>query len=148
MGKKFNLQQKSQNVFGQQKHVSKATRREQQRVMNTVLDDLDRLRRLPRDLKLITPNDIERLTCFWKEKGLSIATIGNKLGVLRRFNQLAGLNLTIPNNKALDSIKAAPTPLKITLPENYESKIFPSHHALYHCPATTFWVNQVRSDTF
>lgn len=124
MGKKFNLVQKSQNILQRQKNGSPATKREQQRVMSTIIDDLDRLRRLPRDFKHITPNDIEHLVCFWKEKQLSLGTIDNKLGVLRRFNQLAGLNLTIPTNKELDTIKASPTPLKTNIPENYESKIF------------------------
>lgn len=124
MGKKFNLQQKSQTVFGQQKHGSKATKLEQQRIMNTILDDLDRLRRLPRNFKFMTPNDIEHLVHFWKEKQLSVATIGNKLAVLRRFNQLSGFDLNIPSNKELNSIKTSPAPLKITVPENYDENIF------------------------
>ncbi len=124
MGKLFNLSKKSDAVFNQQKQGSHATKREQQRVMNTIINDLNRLRRLPREFKLMTPHDIECLVRFWKEKGLSVATIGNKLGVLRQFNQLARLDLNIPSNKELGSIKATSTPLKISLPENYENKIF------------------------
>lgn len=124
MGKIFNLHKKSNAVFSQQKQGSHATKREQQRVMSTIINDLNRLRRLPREFKFMTPHDIKCLVHFWKGEGLSIATISNKLGVLRRFNQLARLELNIPSNKELGSIKASSTQLKISIPENYESKIF------------------------
>ncbi len=124
LGKKFNLQQKSQNIFQRQKNGSPATKLEQQRVMNTIIEDLDRLRRLPRDFRLITPNDIEHLVNCWKKRSLSTATITNKLGVLRRLNQLADLNLNIPSNKELNSIKTSTTPLNMAIPKDYEKNIF------------------------
>lgn len=92
--------------------------------MCTIVNDLNRLRRLPREFKLMTSHDIKCLVRFWKEEGLSIATIGNKLSVLRRFNQLARLELNIPSNKELGCVKALPTPPKKSIPENYENKIF------------------------
>jgi hypothetical protein len=124
LGRKFTLQKKSRAVFNQQKQGSLVTKREQQRVISSIISDLAQLKDLPESLERITVAHVKKLVDFWRHQGLATATIGNKLAVLRRFNQLAQFNLEIPNNQDLNSIKAAATPLKIILPEDYEKTIF------------------------
>ncbi len=124
MGRKFTLQQKSRALLNKQKHGSLATKREHQRVMYTIISDLARLKCLPESFEKLTSEHVEKLVHFWQDKGLSTATIGNKLGILRRFNHAAKLNVEIPNNQTLNNIKPSPTPLKIPIPDRYQEKIY------------------------
>jgi hypothetical protein len=124
MGRKFNLQKKCLNILERRKEGSKSTKLERRRIMNSIINDLDCIRRLPSDIKLLNPTDIECLVKFWKSKNITVATICNKLGVFRHFSKLANLNIQIPSNKELGSIKPTLAKTGIRIPENYEQLIF------------------------
>lgn len=124
MGRKFNLKKTSQRLLQKHKQGSPVTIRDRQRVMDTIIDDLAALKQLPASFQQFSAKHIETLVDHWRDKGLSTATIGNKLGVLRSFSQLSRLHLDIPSNKALNSIKASPVPSKTPLPENCLDKVY------------------------
>lgn len=82
MGRKHNLQERIQRYCYQQEHRQDGivTIRERQRVMNTIIDDLANLKQLPTSLERLSTKHIEVLVLHWRHKGISTATIGNKLG--------------------------------------------------------------------
>ena len=124
MSRKFNLKQECCRLLQKHKQGSLTTIQEKQRVMNSIIEDLATLKQLPALFQQLSAKNIESLVSHWRNKELSTATIGNKLGVLRSFNRLSSFNLDIPSNKNLNSIKASPTPSKKPVPENYLDKIY------------------------
>lgn len=127
MSRKHRLQQNCQAVFAKANYGSHATRREHYRLIQTICDDLAELKQLPHSFRQLTPDNIGSLVALWQKRGLTKATIGNKLAALRKFNQLAKLKIDIPSNRLLGSVKPASFSPNGAIPENISAKV---HHPI------------------
>lgn len=124
MGRVYTLQKKCDAVVKKHSNGSHVTKQEHRRVMHMIIYDLNQIRCLPSCLDKIKPDHIVQLVTYWKDKGLMLATIGNRLGVLRRYNTIARLNLDIPSNKFLDTVKSTPDKTNTYISDDFNSHIF------------------------
>lgn len=99
MGRRFNLLQESNAILMACKFGAFSTRRQRNKIIHGVINDLVHLGIAPISMRAINDEHITSLVTHWQKKNIATRTMRNKLGALRAFFTLAQSRYVVANNK-------------------------------------------------
>ena len=101
------------------------TKRNYARVMRQITHDLNTLQQLPSRWETLSRTQLDALIAHWRAQAQSMATIANKLSILRGFFKRAYQTNPLPSNAALGLTWISPMG-NPSEPEGALSKVAPS----------------------
>lgn len=101
MNRAFSLIKEMKAVFGCRRPGAFITKKDQNRILKSIIDDLVKNKIAPKSFNLMTKEHFVALVKYWQSNNLSMRSIGNKLGVFRVFVKFGKFNIVVPSNKEL-----------------------------------------------